>query len=139
MKNKTLIITFLFLCSFAQAQLCNTDELTVQVIVATDNWGYETSWEIIGTDSDSTYHFLDFNVYGDNETYDTTFCIPNTECMIFNIYDSYGDGIFSPGFFQIIVDSIEVAMGDDFGEGTFAYFNCPPGSNCNDAIDIVPI
>ncbi len=136
MKKYSFAIAFLFLCSFVNAQLCNSDELTVQVIVATDSWGYETSWEIVGSDSGTSYHFLDYDVYGNNTTYDTTFCIPNSECMIFNIYDSYGDGIFAPGFFQIIVDTVEVAMGDAFGAGTFSYFNCPPGSNCNDAIDI---
>ncbi len=136
MKKFASLFVFLFIYSFAQAQPCTSNELTVQVIVNTDNWGYETSWEIVGNDSGNSYHFLDFDVYANNTNYDTTFCIPNTECMRFNIYDSYGDGIFDPGFFQLVVDGTEVAMGYDFGSGTFSYFNCPPGSNCNDGVDV---
>ena len=136
MNNHLLTFLFLLICQIAFTQDCTPDEIEVQVIVQTDSWGYETSWEIIGTNSNTTYHFVDYNVYDNLTVYDTTLCLPNDECYLFNIYDSYGDGIFDPGHYEVIVNGDQVAWGQEFGTGTFHNFNCPPGTTCDDALDI---
>ena len=54
--------------------------------------------------------------------------------MEFHISDSYGDGIYAPGGYWISLDGEEVASGHDYGFGESAYFLCPEGFTCSDAL-----
>ena len=72
------------------ANPCTLNELTLAINF--DNYAYETSWDlrdgqglIVASGANYTP-----NQNGTNLT--QTFCLP-TDCYVFNIYDSYGDGI----------------------------------------------
>ena len=60
----------------------------VSLYIMTDNWGEETSWDLVGPggviDSGSGYG----NYEAVNETWDL-----DPGCYVFNVYDSYGDGV----------------------------------------------
>ncbi len=60
----------------------------VSLYIMTDNWGEETSWELIGPNGmvDSG------NGYGNYEEVEETWSL-DPGCYTFNVYDSYGDGV----------------------------------------------
>ena len=60
----------------------------VSLYIMTDNWGAETSWELIGPDGivDSG------NNYGNYQEVEETWTL-EPGCYTFNVYDSYGDGV----------------------------------------------
>lgn len=58
--------------------------------ITTDNYGAETSWDI----TDGYGNVLQTGSgYGNNATVTETINVPDGDCYIFTIYDSYGDGI----------------------------------------------
>lgn len=114
------------------AQNCTSSEAEVIVEIMTDNFGYETSWNI--SDGSTVYASGgDVTSYAANTLYFDTLCVPNNSCMSFNIFDSFGDGIccsYGNGYYNLYVDGILISTGGDFDNSAVANFNCPPGSSC---------
>jgi hypothetical protein len=77
------------------------------IVVITDNWGYETTWQIV---DDATGDVVES--YMDAALEDNTEYSWDMELLFgsytFTIYDSYGDGIYSPGGYAIYVDEEEM-------------------------------
>ena len=65
----------------------------IKVTVNTDNWGEESSWEIID-DMGNYYGGVAANTYGDVTENVHWVSVPSTGCYSFKIYDAYGDGLF---------------------------------------------
>lgn len=131
--NKSLFLAAALL-GFATAAWgqCAPNQLAVQVILNTDNYGYETSWQLMNENGVVVHS-------GDNfasaASYDTTVCVANTGCYSFTIMDSYGDGIccsYGLGNYTVIVNGTTVANGGNFTNSETSYFNCPTGAFCND-------
>lgn len=118
--------------STLSAQNCTSSEAEVIVEIMTDNYGYETTWNV--SDGSSVYASGgDVTTYGSNTLYSDTFCVPNTSCMSFNIFDNFGDGIccsYGNGYYNLYVDGALIATGGDFNTDESVNFNCPPGSSC---------
>lgn len=127
MKGLLLVVSACLLCVaniYAQCEE-NESELIVEIVI--DSWPWEISWEVIDTDG---------NVYGEGADQGAQFCVPNDQCVIFNIYDSYGDGIYEPGGYWLYVDGEEFATGNNYGYGDSVVITCPPGEACDTAIDV---
>lgn len=60
--------------------------------INTDNYGGETSWEFVDA-SGNVLASGPSAAYGNNQTYTENVTLPDGECYMFYIYDSYGDGI----------------------------------------------
>lgn len=128
----TLLFLTLVAVGTAQPPCPNPSDVSLVVTIRTDSYGYETSWQIVGS-SGTVYHQVNQGTYANNQTFQKQVCVPENECVSFNIYDSYGDGIFSPGFFLVTLNGDTVAMGHDFGHGTSFNFNCAAGQMCTTA------
>jgi hypothetical protein len=128
------LFSSLFLSYSLFAQPCQSDESTITVKILTDDWALETAWELRNASTGEVYASLDYNTYEDFTLYEEDFCVPLGQCISFVIYDSYSDGIFSPGYYKIWVDGVATATNNAFGTEDEVYFNCPPGTNCYDAI-----
>jgi len=90
--------------------MCGVDHL-IEVDITTDNWPTEISWELfdICTGSEVLLKSNSGAEYTPNEAQDTDkTCAPPGE-YLFRINDSYGDGIYSPGGYQIKLNG-EVAV-----------------------------
>ena len=72
----------------------------MKLILHTDNYGYETSWLIEDVDSEELYN-QSSTTYSSNQLYIEELCLDPATCYIFTILDSYGDGIISPGYYEI--------------------------------------
>lgn len=77
------------------------------IVVLTDNWGYETTWQIVDdATGDVVESYMDAALDNNTEySWDMELLFGS---YTFTIYDSYGDGIYSPGGYAIYVDEEEM-------------------------------
>ena len=109
--------------SFAQ---CGMNEVEIRVEIATDNWGYETYWTLSIEGGSIIMQGGQGGVYANDTTYSATICTLEDTCVIFEIYDTYGDGIYTPNGYELYVDNILVSSGSNDIEVYSAYTtNCP--------------
>jgi hypothetical protein len=129
--RKTLTITLFLsiIAGFSFAQ-CPANLVEIRVEIATDNWGYETSWtvtDIVGT------VFLEGGQgasYANNTSYSDSTCVEDDGCFFFEIWDTFGDGIYTPNGYEVYVDEILVSSGsNDINDYAIATAHCP--SPCN--------
>ncbi len=136
MKIKELQIFLLcFLWLFAQQGLaqCGPDSTEVTINILTDEYFGETSWTLDGINE--TYAFIqegDLTVR--DSLYSWVYCLPDNDCISFTIFDDFGDGILTPGFYNVEVDEVEVAFGTGFGSSATSTLICEPGQNCDNGI-----
>ncbi len=120
MKRLLLSLLALFLIFNSHAS-CPSGFSEIVVSIVPDNWPQETSWNLI---NDQGVVITSGGSAGD------TVCVPSGSCTQFNIYDSYGDGIYTPGGYWIYVDNVLIGTGNTFGSHAQVQANCPPGSFC---------
>lgn len=95
---------------------CAPNQVEVKVEIATDIWGGETSWTLTTQAGAIILQGGQGGVYGNNALYADSICVPTDACIFFNIYDSYGDGIFAPNGYKLYANDVLVASGaDDIG------------------------
>jgi hypothetical protein len=124
---RTLFISMiLFLAiGYSYAQ-CDVDEVELRVEIATDNWGGETSWTITNLADSIILQGGQGGVYGNNSSYADSICVPADGCYFFEIWDTYGDGIYAPNGYELYVDEVFVASGaNDIGSYAIETFSCP--------------
>jgi endonuclease I len=88
---------------------CNAGTLSL----TTDNYGYETSWSI--TNSSSTELYSGSN-YANSSSYSEDVCLDDGD-YVFNINDTYGDGIccsYGSGSYNLVIAGNSVASGGTF-------------------------
>ncbi|MDX1908451.1 MAG: sialate O-acetylesterase [Bacteroidia bacterium] len=112
--------------------LCGPNQVEVKVEISTDAWGGETSWTLTNLAGAIILQGGQGGVYANNTLYADSICVPADACIFFNIYDSYGDGIFAPNGYKLYVNDLLIASGaDDIGsyDSEIAY--------CSGACDMV--
>ncbi|MGB1295231.1 MAG: T9SS type A sorting domain-containing protein [Flavobacteriales bacterium] len=101
--------------------ITNNSEFVV-IELKTDNYAGETSWNLTGN-SGNVYYTKQQGSYSNNNTvyYDTILCVTDT-CLVFNISDSYGDGIccsYGQGYYKIYQGNGNLlASGGNFNSST---------------------
>ena len=132
----SLLATFAFAVSTSFSQ-CPPGNNLVSVEILTDNFGYETSWNLLSSTGTALASGGQGGIYANNTNYTETVCVPENTCMRFEITDDFGDGIccgFGQGSYTILIDGIEAVTGGSFTNNSVEVFNCPPGSSCTDAL-----
>ena len=125
MKNLILILTNVLLCLNLASAQCAADELEIRVEINTDNWGFETSWVLKNITGDTLMSGGQDGAYNNYESYSDSLCVSIDECLIFEIYDSYGDGILAPNGYGLYVDEELVASGaNDIQSYAMEMLNC---------------
>ena len=100
-----------------QTPMCQTTDLTMEILLMTDQYASETSWSL--TNSDGLV--LGAQAVGSYQNYSTdalTFCAAEGTQLTFAIQDTYGDGIIQPNGYWISVCGNELAQGSSFGSDT---------------------
>jgi PKD repeat protein len=101
--------------------------ITLDIVIVQDNYPGETSWDVqdeLG------------NVLATGGVAGGSVCLAD-ECHSFTIYDSYGDGIccgYGQGSYTLFINGLEVGTGGEFAFSQSVNVNCPPGTDCNNAI-----
>ena len=69
---------------------CSDSEDLIVIEVLSDNWGYETSIELVGA---TGFNYLNITEFTNNTLNTFNVCVPNNGTYVFTISDTYGDGI----------------------------------------------
>jgi len=87
---KKLLLTLIAACSISISSFaqCAPGFAEVIVQIIPDTHPTETSWTI--ADNSGT-------IVASGDSLGDTLCLPENECDMFHIYDTFGDGINSPG------------------------------------------
>ena len=127
MKKILLVLTLFWFSSIVAFAQCTPgfSEIVVQIIP--DSYPLETSWTL--SDNQGT-------VLTSGGSVGDTICMPTSSCNMFKIYDSVGDGIFSPGGFYVYVDGVLQISGSNFGSFYQASVNCIQGYFCTNPVPI---
>lgn len=80
----------------------------MRVNILTDAWGEETSWTLTNLLGAVIMQGGQGGVYGDYTSYSDSICVSDDSCLVFKIYDTWGDGIFAPGGCELYLDEILV-------------------------------
>lgn len=101
--------------------VCAPNEVELDIVVIPDGYPAEISWDL---------HDGDGVLVVNGTSSGAQLCVPADECLVFNIHDSYGDGIFLPGGFWLYMDQELIAHDYDYGAGMLVDMNCPAGYSC---------
>jgi hypothetical protein len=100
------------------------DGVYLTVTLVTDYFGSEISW--IVTKDGLAILSSDGETYGSNQQYVSSTCVP-AECdgdYTFSIFDSYGDGMYSPGSYKVTMGGvIKAEGGGDYGDEEITVFS----------------
>ena len=122
-------VLFLSISSSAQS-FCLEGETELIIEIISDDYPTEISWDItVGGE------LVAAGVGGGVDT----LCVASEDefpCYLFEIQDSYGDGIYAPGGYWLYLDGVEIASGGNYTYSDEVSFDCAPGSTCNDAVDL---
>lgn len=94
---------------------CDDSDLTTVVSLLTDNYPEEISWYIFDVETGDEIVNASYSSLSQYELFNYQYCFPRDSCHMFQINDSYGDGIISPGGFNISVSDDLLASSDDVG------------------------
>lgn len=108
------------------------------LVINTDNFPAETSWEVI--DEETNQVLASGGVQGANQVFSEDICLDYGSCYSLYVYDSFGDGIccgYGEGNFLVLDSSGEaiVTNDGDFGSEAQEIF-CPDGTGCGLTADI---
>ena len=112
---------------------CTDNE--VNLYIAYDSFPSETTWDL----TDASGNVLAVGGPGAGGIYEETFCLLDGD-YIFNIYDSWGDGLYCwEGYYELTSDGTTLAggpdIGCDYGYGESTPFTLPVGGGgCTDLL-----
>jgi len=113
-------------CEYSE---CESNE--VVLLISTQNWGYEISWNIRNEDGDEVAGSGDYPNYS---TITELACLEDG-CYTFEMFDSYGDG-WNGGLFEIILNNTLLATGT-LEEGEFGSISFGVNEEgCGEAIEV---
>lgn len=113
---------------------CEASEAKLTVIITTDGFGSETSWELFDSDSNGPIYNEpeEGQVFADNNTYETSKCL-SPGSYTFRINDAFGDGLCCEngnGSFSVFLDGELIASGaEDF---SYLDYDFNVGIKCKD-------
>jgi hypothetical protein len=124
----SLLAVFMLFTALEGSSQCASGEVNVEIVIVPDAYPNEISWELRDINND---------VIADGGAVGAEVCVEENACLVFDIDDSYGDGIFNPGGYWLYIDGNLVAQGNNYGYGEFIDINCPPGYSCTSPVNAV--
>lgn len=117
-----LLLTLFAGYTFGQ---CIVNETEVKVEIFTDNWGDETSWTLTDLSGTTVMQGGQGGVYGSFSSYVDSICVAANGCFLFEIYDTYGDGIYAPYGYKLYINELVVSSGaNDIADYAIVAVNC---------------
>src|SRR5688572_9653266 len=130
MKKLLLINLLLTLFTFYASTQCGMNEVEVRVEITTDPYGNETYWTLTDLIGTVVMQGGQGGVYQNHTSYTDSICVPDDGCFFFEIYDTYGDGIYTPNGYKLYVNEILVSSGaDDIKSYAAVIASCPNAFN----------
>ena len=124
------ILLFILITNIQAQEDCSESEDPIKLIINTDDFGYETSWQFVDINGEIIAQIEELS-YEDFTEYIDTICIPRS-CVLFKIKDSYGDG--GPSYSLENLNTGERYSGNgDFLKEDLVEIQCSEGSSCTKA------
>lgn len=123
---KKIATLLLAIMPFLAGAQCTTGYGEIIIQIVTDSWPTETSWAITNPTNGA--------IYAQGTTVGDTVCVPENSCVLVEVFDTYGDGIYAPGGYWIYYNGAQVATGNSFGAYASHSVACAPGSSCNSPV-----
>jgi|GEM_PF-2139454 len=111
------------------------EDCTVDLVLFTDNYASETSWQITDSDTGAVLMEAVQGTLSNNTLYNVQYCLADGACVDFTIYDSYGDGIccaYGDGYYEVWLDDVLIGSGGEFLESETVADICCEGGMCGD-------
>lgn len=122
---KYVFLSLFFLSSFFVQSNCTLGQFELIVHIVPDQFPSEIHWNVHTSNGV-------FIASGDSES--DTLCIDSSlGCVVFTITDDYGDGIYSPGYYQLIVNGQIIQTGGNYGTYESTSMNCNLYETCSTA------
>jgi hypothetical protein len=123
-----MLAIFCFTASVSVKAACNSGFSEVIVTIVPDNFPSEISWSLRYAASGA--------LIDTGGSVGDTMCVPTGVCLKFTMYDDFGDGLLSPGYYEVSIDGgVQVHDNGDYNSRTY-YINCPPGFNCANPLNV---
>lgn len=87
---------------------------TVNLELRTDGYANEITWKLFNGNGQVVAQDPAGN-YANNTTYNYWWDLDANDCYTFEVYDSYGDGIFAPGFYKLKSGGATLIQGGSHG------------------------
>ncbi|MBK9151067.1 MAG: hypothetical protein IPM26_08705 [Saprospiraceae bacterium] len=124
-KKSVFCFLLLLQSAFSFAQ-CGVNEIEIKIEIATDNFGDETYWKLTDLTGTIISQGGQGGTYGNFSLYAESICVAADGCFFFEIFDTYGDGIFAPYGYKLFANGKLVASGsDDIGRYARVTAYCP--------------
>ncbi len=110
---------------------CEPDEDIIHFELETDGFPDETAWTLANFDNGNILHSVPRGNYTEPfKLYEETLCVPSSLCYEFTVYDSWGDGILSSGYYNISYEGDIIVRGGyfEFSETSVFGDTCPSAS-----------
>ena len=126
MRQIVLITSLIMLFAGSTIAQCSINEVEVRVEITTDVYGGETYWTLTDLIGTVIMQGGQGGVYQNSTSYADSICVPDDGCFFFEVYDTYGDGIFAPNGYKLYVNEILVSSGaDDIKSYASVIASCP--------------
>jgi len=126
--KKLLFVLGLFVISFTESKAtCQAGYNQVIIQIIPDSWPAEISWDMYTSGG---------TLLANGGSVGDTVCVAVDSCIVFTIYDSYGDGIFSPGGYWLYLNGSPIASGGNYGSSDVQAIACPAGMYCNEPLPL---
>jgi hypothetical protein len=124
---------------YCYVEPCAENEIELRVEINTDEYGGETYWAITDLNNSTILSGGQGGVYGGNTYYADSICVSIDGCYFFEIWDTYGDGIFAPGGYEFYVDEVLFSSGaDDIQSYVMETVYCPAACGMvEDALNVL--
>jgi hypothetical protein len=138
--KQLILLPLLALLAFSSAMAqCPPQQVQVTIEILTDNYGYETYWQLSYANGGIIASGGQDPTYANNTSYSESYCVSAGACLKFEIHDTFGDGMccsYGNGYYNILIDGQLAATGGSFSAYRLEQFNCPPGTTCGTALTV---
>jgi hypothetical protein len=109
---------------------CAEDEMKVEFLLQTDEYGFETSWEF--TEAKTSTVMKSGKDHNSLASYSFKFCLPCSD-YLFSITDNFGDGILSDEGYTLMVNDVLIQSYNSQTNGPFSSntASISRGDNCS--------
>jgi len=108
--------------------ICPEDQVVIEIL--TDDYPSETTWQLFDANSSSVIAAGGPYTGNPNTLFTEEVCVPDTTCLVFTIYDAFGDGIccdYGNGYYNVYFNGALEGTGGAFADSESVG---PFGSNC---------
>lgn len=127
-KIYTLCLFFLLLFFSGTTYAQCPGQSRVEILITPDGWPAEIHWSLR---NGSTGALIDTG-----DVASDTVCVVTGQCLTFNLFDDFGDGLMSGGVQLKLDGTLQTNITGNYGHLTSFTFNCPPGLTCSSAITV---